>query len=85
MKRFFVFTQILLASLSFVIVNSSNAASITSLSVSTGVDYGSGAYATKYYFDAHTHLQVTTVQAPHKEDHWEADTGVQKFTVDDNP
>lgn len=39
----------------------------------------------KYYFDAHTHLQVTTVQAPHKEDHWEADTGVQKFTVDDNP
>ena len=39
----------------------------------------------EYYFDAHTHLRVTTVQAPHKENNWEADTRVQKFTEKDNP
>lgn len=43
MKRFFVFTRILLASLSFVIVNSSNAASITSLSAYSYDDPRSGA------------------------------------------
>lgn len=37
----------------------------------------------EYYFDAHTHLHVYTAKGPHKEDHWEADTGVLKFTKAD--
>ena len=63
--------------------NSSSASADSSV-----VDYSIGGLIgadERYYFDAHTHLQVTTVKAPHKEDHWEADTGVQEFTADDNP
>ena len=38
------------------------------------------------FYDAHTHLQVTgQINGQHKEDHWEADSGVQGFTSDDNP
>ena len=37
------------------------------------------------FYDAHTHLQVSTTKGLHREDHWEADTGVQKFTHLDNP
>lgn len=39
-----------------------------------------------FFYDAHTHLQVTgQINGQHKEDHWEADSGVQGFTFDDNP
>ncbi len=38
----------------------------------------------EYYFDAHTHLHVYTATGTHKEDHWQADTGVQEFTKKDN-
>ena len=38
------------------------------------------------FYDAHTHLQVTgQIKGKHKEDHWESDSGVQRFTEDDNP
>lgn len=39
----------------------------------------------KLYYDSHTHLMVYTTKGNHKEDHWEADTGVQEFTYKDNP
>ncbi len=39
-----------------------------------------------FFYDAHTHLQVTgQINGQHEEDHWEADSGVQGFTFDDNP
>ncbi len=39
-----------------------------------------------FYYDAHTHLQVRTVEAGIQvQDDWEADTGIQTFTKDDNP
>lgn len=39
-----------------------------------------------FYYDAHTHLQVQTVDAGIQvQDDWEADTGIQTFTDDDNP
>ena len=37
------------------------------------------------FYDAHTHLTVSTTLGLIWEDHWEADTGVQKFTHKDNP
>lgn len=39
----------------------------------------------RLYYDAHTHLAVSTLKGLHKEDHWEADTLPQKFTHEDNP
>ena len=39
----------------------------------------------RLYYDAHTHLTVSTSKGLHREDHWEADTLPQKFTYMDNP
>ena len=37
------------------------------------------------YFDAHTHLQVTTVEGIFVQDDWEVDTTILTFTAEDNP
>ena len=40
----------------------------------------------RFYYDAHTHLQVRTVEAGTQvQDDWEADSGIQEFNKDDNP
>ena len=40
----------------------------------------------RFYFEAYTHLQVRTVEAGIQiQDDWEVETGIQEFTIDDNP
>ena len=52
-----------------------------------GIPLGEGGIqkGEELYYDAHTHLRVFTTKGQHREDNWEADTGVQKFTWLDNP
>ncbi len=52
-----------------------------------GIPLGEGGIeeGEELHYDAHTHLRVYIDRGVHKEDNWEADSGIQTFTSDDNP